>query len=287
MDYYRPEGLNDALNWLDRHQQVQPLIAAGCTDLLALTRNTGLTGSTLDITAISALSGIEERTDCWRIGATTTWSEIIRHGLPAAFDGLKLAAREVGSIQIQNTATLAGNLCNASPAADGVPCLLALDAIVELSSAHSQRSLPLSEFILGARDTALMPGEIVTAISVPKAAATGHSVFLKLGARKYLIISIAMVAAGITVESGIISRASIAVGACSAVAQRLGNIERMLLGKPPDLGLLHEITDDLVALSLSPIDDVRADTTYRYKSAGELVRRAVGQLMPDQSECVA
>lgn len=287
MDYYRPERLNDALNWLAHHQRVQPQVAAGCTDLLALTSNSGLTGPTLDVTGIRSLSGIEECLDTWRIGATTTWSEIICHDLPAAFDGLKLAAREVGSVQIQNTATLAGNLCNASPAADGVPCLLGLDAIVELSSAKNQRSLPLSDFILGPRATALLRGEIVTAIYVPKAAATGNSIFLKLGARKYLIISIAMVAAGLTVESGVISRASIAVGACSAVAQRLGNIEQILLGRPPDKALLQELTDDLVALSLSPIDDVRADTAYRYKSAGELVRRAISQLIDIQSEPVA
>jgi len=78
----------------------------------------------------------------WHIGALTTWTDIIRHDLPPAFDSLKLSAREVGSIQIQNRATVIGNICNASPAADGVPPLLTLDAIVKIGSADGERELP-------------------------------------------------------------------------------------------------------------------------------------------------
>ncbi|TGT02573.1 xanthine dehydrogenase family protein subunit M, partial [Mesorhizobium sp. M2D.F.Ca.ET.171.01.1.1] len=97
---------------------------------------------------------------------------------------------EVGSVQIQNVASVAGNLCNASPAADGVPALLVLDAEVELRSTKATRQLPLGEFILGNRSTALQPGEMVTAIRVPKRSAVGASAFVKLGARRYLVISI-------------------------------------------------------------------------------------------------
>jgi len=86
--------------------------------------------------------------------------------LPASFDALKESAREIGSIQIQNSGTIGGNLCNASPAADGVPPLLVLDAEVELASAKGLRRLPLSEFILGNRKTALEEGEVLTAVDV-------------------------------------------------------------------------------------------------------------------------
>ena len=99
--------------------------------------------------------------------AATTWSEIAAANLPPAFDALRQAAREVGSIQIQNRGTIAGNLCNASPAADGVPPLLALDAAVELASANGTRQLPLSEFITGYRRTARQPDEILSAVIVP------------------------------------------------------------------------------------------------------------------------
>ena len=98
----------------------------------------------LDISGIAALRGILGRPGGWRLGATTTWGELIAADLPPLFDGLKQAAREVGGRQIQNAGTIAGNLCNASPAADGVPPLLALDAAVELASRTGSRNVPLS-----------------------------------------------------------------------------------------------------------------------------------------------
>ncbi|OWK20271.1 hypothetical protein AJ88_32385 [Mesorhizobium amorphae CCBAU 01583] len=100
------------------------------------------------------MRGIAETDNHWLVGARTTWTDLIRYPLPAAFDALKQAACEVGSVQIQNVASIAGNLCNASPAADGVPGLLVLDAEVELRSAQATRHLPLQEFILGNRRTA-------------------------------------------------------------------------------------------------------------------------------------
>ena len=129
-----------------------------------------------------------------RIAACTTWSEIRDAALPPACDALRAAAAEVGGRQIQNAGTIGGNLCNASPAADGVPPLLALDAAVELASAAGTRRLPLAAFLLGPRRTDRRPGEILTAVLLPEAALAGRSVFLKLGARRHLVISIAMVA---------------------------------------------------------------------------------------------
>src|SRR5690606_12010591 len=144
---------------------------------------------------LDELRGVSETASHVVIGARTTWTDLIRHPLPAAFDALKQAAREVGSVQIQNVASVAGNLCNASPAADGAPALLVLDAEVELRSRAGSRMLPLQDFILGNRRTAIEPGEIVTAIRIPKASIAGSSSFQKLGARRYLVISIAMAAA--------------------------------------------------------------------------------------------
>jgi CO/xanthine dehydrogenase FAD-binding subunit len=124
-------------------------------------------------------------------------------------------------VQIQNSGTVAGNLCNASPAADGVPPLLALDASVELASVAGTRRLKLDDFILGPRRTARRADELLAAILIPKPRAAAHSHFLKLGARRYLVISIAMVAAAIESERGKITTARVAVGACGPVAQRL------------------------------------------------------------------
>ena len=151
-----------------------------------------------------------------RIGATTTWSDIASADLPPAFDALKAAARDVGAVQIQNRGTIAGNVCNASPAADGVPPLLILDAEVELASRRGTRRLALDAFISGARSTLLAPDEVMTAVVTPLPAPTMRSAFFKLGARRYLVISIVIVAVALDVVEGIVRDARIAVGACSA-----------------------------------------------------------------------
>lgn len=267
--YLRPDNLDDALAALAEGDLVR---AAGCTDLLAATERKSLPGDILDLTGINGLRGIVKADRHVRIGGGTTWTDIIRADLPTAFDGLKLAAREVGSIQIQNRGTIAGNLCNASPAADGVPPLLTLNASVELSSVRGVRQLHLADFITGPRQIALDPDEVLTAVLIPKAATRGRSHFLKLGARKYLVISIAMTAARIVIEDGVVAEAALAVGACGPVATRLPATEAALIGAPLDLS---RVTDAMVEDALSPIDDVRADAGYRRTSAAELVRRTL------------
>lgn len=272
--YYRPEKLDDALTILN---ETGARVAAGCTDLFPATSARSLDGPVLDVTGIGALRGIRVTDDGIRIGAATTWTDVIRAELPMAFDMLKQAAREVGSVQIQNAGTIAGNLCNASPAADGVPCLLALDAQVELASGAGVRRLALSDFITGVRKTVLLPGEMVVAVHVPGDACAGRSRFRKLGARRYLVISIAMVAARLVVDSGLVRQVAVAVGACSAVAVRLPALEQALVGQPLQ-SAADLAEDDLVAPALAPIADIRSDAAYRRHAAGELVRRSLSDL---------
>jgi len=270
--YQRPDNLQGALDALATGEW---RIAAGCTDLFPATERKQLSGPILDITGISDLRGITHDAAVLRIGAATTWTDIIRADLPRAMDGLKLAAREVGAMQIQNRGTIAGNLCNASPAADGVPPLLTLDAQVEVRGRAGLRIIPLDSFIAGPRKTALQNGEMVTAILVPDASLDGVGHFTKLGARTYLVISVAMTAARITVTDGLVTQAALAVGSCGPVATRLPMAEAALIGKPLDASL---VTDDMVAAAITPIDDIRADAAYRHISAAELLRRTVAAL---------
>lgn len=274
--YARPETLAEALALLG---ETGPRIAAGCTDLFPATERKILPGPILDITAIKALRGIEQTAEGLRIGATTTWSDLIKADLPPSLDGLKLAAREVGASQIQNRGTLAGNLCNASPAADGVPPLLTLDASIELRSVSGTRHVPLRDFLIGPRQTDRRDDELLTAITVPAAALGGDSHFLKLGARRYLVISIAMVAARLRIEDGAVAEAAIAIGACGPVATRLPDAEAALFGHAPDAA---RIRDAMVADAIAPIDDMRADAGYRQMAAAELVRRTVAGLTQTQ-----
>ena len=271
--YLRPVELDEALAALAARPRV---VLAGGTDYYPARVGRPVDDDVLDITALTALRRIAEADRAWRVPALATWTDVIEANLPPLFDGLKLAAREVGGVQIQNAGTVCGNLCNASPAADGIPNLLALDAGVELASAAGTRVLPVAEFVIGNRRTARRPDELVTAIVIPKPAHVARSTFLKLGARKYLVISIVMVAAVVETEGDTIAAARIAVGSCAAAAKRLPALEQRLAGrKLSSMADLVEVSD---LAPLSPIDDVRGTAAYRIDAARTLIGRTLAEL---------
>lgn len=270
MDYFAPTDLKDALAAL---AEGAPSVIAGGTDWYPAQGERPQRGAMLDISRVSGLRGIIRQGGAFRIGATATWSDVIAADLPAAFDGLKAAAREVGSVQIQNAGTVAGNLCNASPAADGVPPLLSLGAQVELASVRGTRTLDLAAFLTGVRSTALASDELVTGIFVPDVSDRRRSAFVKLGARKYLVISIAMVAVTLDVTEGRILDPLIAVGSCSPVAVRLRGVEAAVRGCQLDevaARLAEEAFEEL-----APIDDVRGTAGYRRDVVLPLIERAI------------
>jgi CO/xanthine dehydrogenase FAD-binding subunit len=271
--YIAPSSLREALEVLGQESH---RILAGGTDFYPALQDRPITFDTLDISGVSGLRGIDKTDQGWRIGATTTWTDILRAPLPPCFDALKAAAHEVGSIQIQNAGTVAGNLCNASPAADGVPPLLTLDSQVEITSLSGLRVLPLAAFITGVRDTALRPGEMVTAVLVPEQPEGARSAFRKLGSRTYLVISIAMVS--VLLVPGADARladARIAVGSCSPVACRLPALEAALRGGACEPAALAGCLRPEHLAPLSPIDDVRGSASYRLEAVEELLRRAL------------
>jgi len=272
--YLRPTELTEALAALAAGPRV---ILAGGTDYSPARVGQPLDDDLLDITALPDLRRIADEGAHWRIPALATWTDLVETPLPPLFDGLKLAAREVGGVQIQNAGTLCGNLCNASPAADGTPNLLAVDALVELSSARATRRLPVAGFVTGSRAITRRPEEMVTALIVPKPKGDARSTFLKLGARKYLVISIVMVAAVLEIADGMVAQARIAVGSCSAVAQRLPALEAALTGRRLEAGLADLVRPEHLA-PLSPIDDMRGTAAYRRKAALTIVRRAIEEL---------
>lgn len=246
-EYRRPSALGEALELLAGVDGLPGRrVMAGGTDIFPARAHAAAWGAPqpadwLDVTAIGELRGIAREAGGWRIGAATRWAALRDAELPPGFAALREAARQVGGRQVQARATLGGNLCNASPAADGVPPLLVLDAEVELASLRGTRRLKLAEFLLGNRRTARAADELLVAVHVPEAMAQSPSVFLKLGSRAHLVISIAMVAAN--------AAGRVAVGSCSEVARLLD--ER----------------------ALTPIDDVRATADYRRLAAAELVAR--------------
>ena len=268
--YFRPSTIEDATALLQAEPGLRVL--AGGTDLYPAAGVDAPRLPLLDLAGIDALRGVTVGPEGLRIGALVSWTDLQRAGLGPEYAALVQAGREVGSPQIQNAATVVGNICNASPAADGTVALMALDAQVQIAGPAGERQIALAEFVTGVRQVALAPGEIVTALHLPPAG--GRSAFLKLGARKYLVISIVMVAARLSLDAdGRVAEATLAVGACSPVARRLPRLEAALIGLAPDQ-LAAAVTPARVE-GLAPISDVRAEAGYRADAVPVLLRRAL------------
>lgn len=294
--YLRPTGLAEAVQALGARASTlgqRPLVPlAGATDFYPARVGRAIDDDVLDISSLEELRGIRPAgaeggpgaggETGWRIGALATWSELLAAPLPSHFDGLRRAANTIGGPQVQNRGTLVGNVCNASPAADGVPNLLCLGAQVELVSIAGSRSVPVDAFVTGNRRTARRADELVTGLFVPGPHGETRSGFLKLGSRHSLVISIAMVAGVLVLdERGRVADARVAVGACSPAALRLPALEERLTGQAcvPGLGSLVEPTD---LAPLDPIDDVRGSAAYRLQAVEVLLRRLLAELCEDR-----
>jgi CO/xanthine dehydrogenase FAD-binding subunit len=270
--YHRPASLAEALSQLG---DGPAMIVSGCTDVFPVHVGRPLPPRLVDVSRVAEMRGIAVGPHAVRIGGAVTWSEIAKASLPPAFHALQDAARQVGSWQVQNRGTIAGNICNASPAADGVPPLLILDAEVELASPAGSRRLPLADFVVGYRKTALRPNEIVVSVIIPHVPAEARSAFVKLGARKYLVISIVMVAALVVHDgAGRIAAARLAVGSAGERALRLPALESALIGLAA-ADLVPGFFQPHHFAGLNPIDDVRATAQYRSDAAQLLVADAV------------
>jgi len=275
-EYVRAVSIKDALDALAGGNFK---LLAGGTDVYPALGAKPLRANLLDISAVPELRQIRPIADGWRIGAGATWSDVLGADLPPWFSALKAAAREIGGPQVQNLGTVAGNVCNASPAADGSVALLALDARVIVASAGAMREVSLTDFVLGARKCALAANEMVLAFDIPQRSLNARAAFAKLGHRRYLVISVAMVSVLIDCNAdGIISHALVAVGALSARAIRLTELEAELIGKRRDarLALLAEPRH---LARTTPIDDIRGTRVYRLDAALTLLRRALAEVL--------
>jgi CO/xanthine dehydrogenase FAD-binding subunit len=270
--YTKPKTMDEAMALL---ASGEARILSGGTDFYPALGDRVVRDAVVDVSGLGELRGVTRAADHFRIGGLTTWTDVIQAPLPHCFDALKNAAREVGSVQIQNRGTVAGNLCNASPAADGIPPLLALDAEVELTSKTGTRRMLLADFIVGNRKTQRKPDELLTAVLIPRNLEDAASTFVKLGARRYLVISISMVAVVVRLgNDDRVAETRVAVGSCSAVAQRLRMLEAELVGAALRDGLGAMVRPEHL-YSLSPIDDVRATAEYRLDASLRLVQRAL------------
>jgi xanthine dehydrogenase small subunit len=249
---------------------------AGCTDLMVgepekRPAHPGL----LDLTGIAEIRGIEETAAGLKIGATTTFGEIRRSpAVLARFPALATASGQIGGWQIQNRATLGGNLANASPAGDSLPVLLALDATIVAAGPRGRREIPCSDFFVGYRRTALAEDEILAWVLLPAPPSGTVQAFRKVGTREAQAISKVVVAMAGRVENGRIAGLRLAAGSVAAVPLRLAQAEAAAEGLPPGPEAA-ERAGQAAAAEVTPIDDVRSTGAYRTWALERVVRRLV------------
>ncbi len=233
----------------------------------------------VDISRLDELRFIEEAQGRIRIGALASVtdllaSESIRTGAPPLYE----SAVEFAGPLVRNRASVAGNLMDASPAADLAPPLLAQDAVVELASVEGERSLPLDEFFVDYRKTSVRPDELVTAIVIRPLAPTDRCAYYKLQLRRAMAISLLSVAVCLRMEGEVCTQAAIGLGAVAAVPYRARTAEAHLCGKRIGEAEI-EAAAEAAAHDARPIDDVRATAAYRRKMCGVLVRRLLGRAL--------
>jgi CO/xanthine dehydrogenase FAD-binding subunit len=273
----QPRSLDEAVRHLEGDPGLLPV--AGCTDLMvrgpeALHRIERV----IDLLGIPELRGIREVDGALgglEIGAATTFTEIRSSAaVRAAFPALVDAAAQVGGWQIQNRATLGGNMANASPAGDSLPVLLALDAVVVVVGRQGRREIPYGQFHAGYRKTALEPGEIIVHVRLPALPAGSIQAFRKVGTREAQAISKVVVALVGRVESGRIAEIRLAAGSVAPVPVRLRAAEEAAHGQPPGAEAA-DLAGRAAAQEVQPIDDVRSTADYRRFALERVVRRMV------------
>ena len=270
-DYFKPRSITEAL----RLKETMPdaLFVAGGTDLLVKIKDNEIQPSALiSLRSIQGLSGAEVN-KVTRIGALTTISDLIQN--PALCENYPLlvdAAKYLGSIQIRNVATIGGNLCNCSPAADTALPLLVLNAKVRLQSIQDSREMALSDFFKGPGESCLNSDEILTDILLELSRPSAKTKFLKIG-RVKMDLAIASIALLLEMDGERCQNVRIAAGSVAPVPLRLSEVEELLEGKPVTKELVAE-AQKVASEIVVPITDIRASKEYRRHIVGVLVKRA-------------
>lgn len=276
-DFKSPDSLQEACRLLAVAGS-RPI--AGGTDVIPQMRDGRFqAGALVDLSRLHGLEAIERVDGQIAIGSLATYTAILNSPLlreHAPF--LTQVSGVVGGVQTQNRGTLGGNIANASPAGDTLPVLLALDAVVDLVRVSGERSLALADFLRGPGQTALLPGEIIRRVRFAPLPRDAQSLFMRLGNRRGMLISVVSAALVLEMEDGDRVRdCRIALGAVAPTAIRCREAEKMMPGQRVSVALIEAVAT-AAAAACRPIDDVRASAAYRRHGVRVLVRRGLNQL---------
>ncbi|MDX1710113.1 MAG: xanthine dehydrogenase family protein subunit M [Rhodovibrionaceae bacterium] len=280
MRYEAPETIETAVTLLAGEKGLAHVLAGG-TDLIVQMRTGRIEPDlVVDLKRISGMREIAEENGGYRIGAAVSGAEMGEHaGLKALWPGVVEAAELIGSTQIQGRATMVGNLCNASPAADAVPALVAAGATVRVAGPEGERDVAAHEIPTGPGETSLKKGELVASVYLPARPARAADAYLRFIPRTEM--DIAVVGAGVYLaldEDGVCSDARVALGAVAPTILRVEEAAQALIGSKLD----DEALDRLAAAASAaaqPIDDKRGTRDFRIKVAGVLARRAAAKAL--------
>lgn len=275
-DYYAPGTIEEAIGLLQSGGPDARVMAGG-TDLMIKMRHGGLKLKT--IVALKGIKGLDmirfEAGEGLTIGATALLADVADHpDILKYYPMVARAARGTANVQVRNMGTVIGNLCNASPAADNAPTLLALDAEILIQGPAGKRRLPLADFFKGPGMTALHPFEIVTAVHAPLPAPNSATAYLSLSARGKLDCTAVGAAAMVTMKGSTCEDARIVISACGPTPIRARKAEEILQGQALTEALLEKAGAQTSRETI-PITDLRASADYRTKIVAVLTRRAL------------
>jgi CO/xanthine dehydrogenase FAD-binding subunit len=274
MRYEAPDTLERAVALLSAEGGTARVLAGG-TDVLVQLRS-GMVEPDLivDIKRISGVFDITQEDGGWRIGAAVPGAQLGEHrALRAAWPGVVEAAGLIGSTQVQGRATLAGNICNASPAADSVPAMMAAGATARLIGPEGTRDIPVGEVATGPGRTSLKKGEIVASIYLPARPARASDAYLRFIPRSEMDIAVVGCAVNLVLEGERVAEARVALGAVAPTALPVAEAGEALRGSTLDDAALDRLAAACSA-ACNPIDDKRGTIAFRRRVAGVLARRA-------------
>lgn len=283
-DFIRPKTVEEALAFLGKEGERTRVLVGG-TDLLVKLRSLcpedeDLPRYVMDITALEELRGIEESDGSLSIGPLTTHGEIaVSEPVKKHAPLLAQACSRVGATQLRAVGTIGGNIINASPAADSVPALVALDAEATFRSAGGERRTPLKEIFLKPNQTDIRPDELLVGIDFPKLPEGAKTAFVKLARRNALAISRMNIAVVVVLKDGVAAEVRISPGSATPLPDRIAAAEEVLLGKTPDEELVRrageKVSEEMIARS-----GFRWSTPYKQPViealASRALRRALG-----------
>jgi carbon-monoxide dehydrogenase medium subunit len=274
--YQVAQSLQEAVNWLDDQDGMQVRLIAGGTDLILQLHERIVSADVLiDVSHVPELRRMCLEAGRLVIGAATPYVEIIRSPLVRQHAFLLIeATKQSGAAQIQNMATLGGNIGNASPAADAIPCLYALAAEVVARSLAGERVIPIANFYQGYRKLDLRSNELITEVRFSKPPQGSGTAFIKYALRKSQAISVVNVAVVLHLDQGKIDRVSLFLGSVGPTIIRSPSAEQVLMGQPPNEALF-EIAGEAARRDARPIDDLRGSASFRRYLVGVCVIRAL------------